>query len=194
MSPAPNPLKRFAGWTPDVIDVGPQETAVGTGVAYQFVFRTDYVVSFDVPYLTQAEIAVALRIVQDRLRLVPLGRKLLVPPEGLDDPAELRVLLGQRHDLHAVARHGRVVHLLAEIAEPIVKLLKLGHQGVRDIGHGIVSIENCARQQGTRGQRPLAPARSPALGHITRKRRPLRKCKEPALSRVRVATSCRRSS
>ncbi len=64
VSPAPNPLKRFAGWTPDVIDIGPRETAVGTGVAYQFVFRTDYVVSFDVPYLTQAEIAVALRLIR----------------------------------------------------------------------------------------------------------------------------------
>lgn len=61
-SPAPDPLKRFAGWTPDVVEVGVRETAVGTGVAYDFVFRTDYVVSFDVPHLTQAEIAVALRL------------------------------------------------------------------------------------------------------------------------------------
>ncbi len=64
VSPAPNPLKRFAGWTPDVVDVGVQETALGTGVAYNFVFRTDYVVSFDVPFLTQAEIAVALRLIR----------------------------------------------------------------------------------------------------------------------------------
>lgn len=64
VSPAPEPLKRFAGWTPDVVDVGVRETAVGTGVAYDFVFRTDYVVSFDVPYLTHAEIAVALRLIR----------------------------------------------------------------------------------------------------------------------------------
>ncbi len=63
-SPAPDPLKRFAGWTPDVVDVGVQETALGTGLPYQFVFRTDYVVGFDVPYLTQAEIAVALRLIR----------------------------------------------------------------------------------------------------------------------------------
>lgn len=63
-SPAPDPLKRFAGWTPDVVDVGVRETAVGTGVAHDFVFRTDYVVSFDVPYLTHAEIAVVLRLIR----------------------------------------------------------------------------------------------------------------------------------
>ena len=63
-SPAPEPLKRFAGWTPDVVDVGVRETALGTGVAYDFVFRTDYVVSFDVPYLTHAEIAVAIRLIR----------------------------------------------------------------------------------------------------------------------------------
>jgi hypothetical protein len=61
-SPAPDPLKRFSGWTPDVNEIGPRETAVGTGVAYSFVFRTDYVVSFDVPYLTHAELAVAHRL------------------------------------------------------------------------------------------------------------------------------------
>lgn len=63
-SPAPEPLKRFSGWTPDVVDVGVRETAVGTGVAYDFVFRTDYVVSFDVPYLTHAELAVAHRLIR----------------------------------------------------------------------------------------------------------------------------------
>ena len=64
VSPAPDPLKRFAGWTPDVIDVGPRETALGTGVTYDFVFRTDYVVSFAVPYLTHAELAVAHRLIR----------------------------------------------------------------------------------------------------------------------------------
>ena len=63
-SPAPDPLKRFAGWTPDVIDVGVRETALGTGIAYDFVFRTDYVVSFYVPYLTHAELAVAHRLMR----------------------------------------------------------------------------------------------------------------------------------
>ena len=61
-SPAPDPLKRFAGWTPDVDEVGARETAVGTGTAYNFVFRTDYVVSFDMPYLTHAELDVAHRL------------------------------------------------------------------------------------------------------------------------------------
>jgi len=63
-SPAPGQAKRFSGWTPDVVDVGVRETALGTGVAYDFTFRTDYVVSFNVPYLTHAELAVAVRLIR----------------------------------------------------------------------------------------------------------------------------------
>lgn len=61
-SPMNAPGNRFANWVPDVQDIGSPEVAVGTGISYLFILRTDYCASFEVPYLTEAQLAVAHRL------------------------------------------------------------------------------------------------------------------------------------
>lgn len=50
------------GWTPDVDKIGPRAVSLGTGVTSQFLFRTDYVVSFSFPYVAAIESPQALRL------------------------------------------------------------------------------------------------------------------------------------
>lgn len=61
-SPVPSPGDRFGNWTLDVDDVGPRAHELGSGIAHQFVFRTDYVARFEVRYLTAGQLAVAHRL------------------------------------------------------------------------------------------------------------------------------------
>lgn len=42
---------RFQNWMPDTAPIGPQETALGTGVQYQWVYRTDFAATFEMPYI-----------------------------------------------------------------------------------------------------------------------------------------------
>ena len=61
-SVVPDPGSRFQNWTPDVVEIADREVEFGSGISHQFAFRTDYVVSFQVPYLTTHEFTVALRL------------------------------------------------------------------------------------------------------------------------------------
>lgn len=53
---------RFDNWIPDRIVVDDRQVALGTGVVASFVFRTDYVASFEIPHLKPADLAIALRL------------------------------------------------------------------------------------------------------------------------------------
>src|SRR6185312_16801454 len=47
---------RFAKWIPDAADVGPNETALGTGQLFQWTYRTDYSASLELPYIPAASL------------------------------------------------------------------------------------------------------------------------------------------
>lgn len=47
---------RFQSWVPDTAPVGPNETALGTGALFQWVYRSDYSASFELPYIPAASL------------------------------------------------------------------------------------------------------------------------------------------
>jgi len=47
---------RFQNWIPDSAPVGPNETALGTGQLFQWVYRTDYSAAFEMPYIPAARL------------------------------------------------------------------------------------------------------------------------------------------
>jgi hypothetical protein len=61
-SAVPAPGNRFANWTPDRDDINARDVAFGTGDSFSFDFRTDYTAAFDIPYLAQSKLAVAMRL------------------------------------------------------------------------------------------------------------------------------------
>lgn len=63
-SPAPAPGSRFAGWTPGVNKIGPKDVVLGTGRTNVFNFRTDYLASFQINYLTSAQLVVVHRLIE----------------------------------------------------------------------------------------------------------------------------------
>lgn len=52
----------LSGWTPDVDPIGPSEVALGSGQTFQWVFRTDQVVKFTLPYISPAQASEMLRL------------------------------------------------------------------------------------------------------------------------------------
>lgn len=47
---------RFQNWLPDTAPIGPNETALGTGQLFQWVYRTDFSASFELPYIPAARL------------------------------------------------------------------------------------------------------------------------------------------
>ena len=58
----PAPGDRFRGWKPLVNPVGPMHHALGTGVPYKYVHRTDYGAKFELPYLPNTAQADCIRL------------------------------------------------------------------------------------------------------------------------------------
>lgn len=58
----PFPGNRFANWTPDLMELADVEDNLGTGVPSKFLFRSDYVATFEVPYLKATDLAIAMRL------------------------------------------------------------------------------------------------------------------------------------
>jgi hypothetical protein len=52
---------RFADWVPFQKPIGPRVTAIGTGVPYQFRFRTDYGASFNMTDIPNTKMSDMLR-------------------------------------------------------------------------------------------------------------------------------------
>jgi hypothetical protein len=50
------PGNRFSNWTPDIVRVSDTKIGVGTGIRYEYLFRQDYVASFDIEYVPVAEL------------------------------------------------------------------------------------------------------------------------------------------
>ena len=59
---------RFADWTPFQKPIGPRVPALGTGVPYQFRFRTDYGASFSMTDIPNTSMASMLRCQEWLLR------------------------------------------------------------------------------------------------------------------------------
>jgi len=53
---------RFADWVPFTRPVGPAVTALGTGLRYQYAFRTDYGASFSMTDIPNTSMSVMLRL------------------------------------------------------------------------------------------------------------------------------------
>lgn len=47
---------RFQNWVPDTAPIGPNETGLGTGQLFQWVYRTDFSASFELPYIPAARL------------------------------------------------------------------------------------------------------------------------------------------
>lgn len=45
------PIPYLGNWKPDILDVGSSSTLLGSGLVNRFLFRQDYVASFELPYL-----------------------------------------------------------------------------------------------------------------------------------------------
>jgi hypothetical protein len=52
----------FQSWTPDQMDVGDSQTAVGSGLTYFFSYRTDHLAYLEIPYIANTELVLALRL------------------------------------------------------------------------------------------------------------------------------------
>lgn len=59
---------RFADWTPFQRPIGPRVPALGTGVPYQFRFRTDYGASFSMTDIPNSSMSAMLRTQEWLLR------------------------------------------------------------------------------------------------------------------------------
>lgn len=54
----------FSTWTPDARVVGPRRASLGTGAPSVFRFRTDYVATFELRDIPQANMATAQRLIE----------------------------------------------------------------------------------------------------------------------------------
>lgn len=53
---------RFAGWTSESKPIGPMKAALGTGAAAAFIFRTDYIATFEMQEIPNANVAILDRL------------------------------------------------------------------------------------------------------------------------------------
>jgi hypothetical protein len=53
--------RRFSNWVPDVIRVGDRRTVLGTGRMYEYLYRQDYVASFQIEHLPASAMATVMR-------------------------------------------------------------------------------------------------------------------------------------
>jgi hypothetical protein len=53
--------RRFANWVPTVVRVSDRRTVLGTGKTYEYVYRTDYVASFQIEHLKATDMATVMR-------------------------------------------------------------------------------------------------------------------------------------
>lgn len=54
---------RFVSWVSETLPVGPIKTALGTGLPYRFQFRVDYVASFEMQDIPNANVAILDRLI-----------------------------------------------------------------------------------------------------------------------------------
>jgi hypothetical protein len=97
----PAPLDRFANWTPDVDPIGPRDTALGTGIDFHWNFRTDYLASLELPYISPADHAVALRL---KKHLETGGTATLTTGDGASNVYTVRIAPGTRVQLEYADR------------------------------------------------------------------------------------------
>jgi hypothetical protein len=55
-------IDRLGNWSPDEIIVGVDGAPLGTGLTQNWVFRTDFVVSFELPYIPMAQTPLLQRL------------------------------------------------------------------------------------------------------------------------------------
>lgn len=55
------PGSRFSQWTPSIDRIADRRFALGTGIAYEYLFREDFTASFQIEHLPLAQLANAAR-------------------------------------------------------------------------------------------------------------------------------------
>jgi hypothetical protein len=58
----PSPANRFATWRPFARPIGEGAHALGTGMRYQWVFRTDYGAAFELRGIANTDVDLAMRL------------------------------------------------------------------------------------------------------------------------------------
>lgn len=53
--------RRFSNWVPDVVRVSDRRTVLGTGRMYEYIYRQDYVASFEIEHLTATALNTVMR-------------------------------------------------------------------------------------------------------------------------------------
>jgi hypothetical protein len=64
----PSVAPTLGNWVPDVEEIGDRQTGLGDGTEYLFSFRTDYVASFEMPYIPATAIPDLVRLKRHLLR------------------------------------------------------------------------------------------------------------------------------
>jgi hypothetical protein len=55
------PGRRFTNWTPDTLRISDRRTALGSGVTYEYVYRQDYVASFQIEHIPVTSLPTVIR-------------------------------------------------------------------------------------------------------------------------------------
>lgn len=56
------PGSRFSNWTPDISRVSNAKVGVGTGVRYEYLFRQDFIASFEIEHYPVADLSRVARL------------------------------------------------------------------------------------------------------------------------------------
>lgn len=56
------PAANFFSWSPDIVPIGPSRVGLGTGLTYQFSFRDDDIVSFEMRYIPGSQMSLMRRL------------------------------------------------------------------------------------------------------------------------------------
>lgn len=55
------PGRRFANWTPDTVRIADRRTALGSGITYEYLYRQDYVASFQINNIPVTSLPTVIR-------------------------------------------------------------------------------------------------------------------------------------
>lgn len=55
------PGRRFSNWTPDTVRIADRRTALGSGITYEYLYRQDYVASFQIENIPVTDLPTVIR-------------------------------------------------------------------------------------------------------------------------------------
>lgn len=62
------PARRFSNWTPDVNRIADRRVALGSGITYEYLYRTDYTAAFQIEHYPVVRLASFIRFKEWAMR------------------------------------------------------------------------------------------------------------------------------